>query len=247
MKFIEYGKENSRVVMLLHGGGLGQWSVRAIAERLRSDFHVVIPTLDGHGGADSPFLGIRENAERVIRYIDEKHGGRVAFVGGLSLGGQVLCEMLSARGDICDAALIESASAIPSPRWISSLMKPTMDMSYSLISQRWFAKWQFKYLRIREDLFDEYYEDTVRIAKDDMTAFLKSSIEYSLNSSISKAKAKVTVVVGEKENREIRRSAELIYRTVPGSELVIVDGLYHGEFSIKRYEEYVAMVKKMLS
>jgi pimeloyl-ACP methyl ester carboxylesterase len=247
MKLIEYGKENSRTVLLLHGGGLGWWSYRAIAEALAKDFRVVIPTLDGHGGADRPFVSIEENAVEIIDYIDREHSGKVDFIGGLSLGGQILCEMLSLRPDICDAAIIESASVIPSPKWISSLIKPTMDMSYSLISKKWFAKWQFKYLHIREDLFTEYFKDTVKIAKDDMTAFLKASIEYGLKPSMSETRAKVKVTAGGKEQRDIIRSAEVIRDAIPGSELVIKNGLYHGEWSINHPDDYAATVRKMLS
>ena len=246
MKVIEYGKENSRVIMLLHGGGLGWWSYRAVAEALKNDFHVVIPTLDGHGGADRPFVSIEENAREIIEYIDRELSGRVAFIGGLSLGGQILCEMLSMRADICEAALIESASVIPSPSCISALMKPTMDMSYPLISKRWFARWQFKYLRVREDLFWEYYDDTTKITKEDMTAFLSASVEYGLNHLISKTNARVTILAGGKEQRGILRSAEMIHEVVPDSIVVIKDGLYHGEWSINHYKEYSAMVKDIL-
>ena len=246
MKLVEYGKENTLVAVLLHGGGLGPWSFRAVAELLQDDFHVIVPVLDGHGGSDDVFCSIEKNAERLIEYIDVNCGGRVGFIGGLSLGGQILCEMLSKRPDICDAAIIESASVFPSPSWISALMKPTMDMSYWLIAKRWFAKWQFKYLRIREDLFPEYFEDTVKIAKDDMTAFLKSSVEYKLKPSISETRAKVKVVAGGKEQRDIIRSAEAIHRAIPGSELYVKDGLYHGEWSIKHPKAYTETVREML-
>ena len=246
MRFIEFGKENSRTLILLHGGGLGWWSCRAIAEALEKDFHVVIPTLDGHGGADRSFLSIEENARAIIDYIDNEHSGKVAFIGGLSLGGQILCEMLSLRAEICEVALIESASVVPSPKWISALMKPTMDMSYPLISQKWFAKWQFKYLRIREDLFPEYFEDTVKIAKDDMTAFLKASIEYGLKPSVGETQARVIVLTGGKEQRGVIQSAEAIHKAIPKSELIIKEGFYHGEWSINHPNDYADMVKELL-
>ena len=246
MRFIEFGKEKSRALILLHGGGLGWWSCRAIAEALEKDFHVVIPTLDGHGGADRSFLSIEENARAIIDYIDNEHSGKVAFIGGLSLGGQILCEMLSLRGEICEVALIESASVVPSPKWISALMKPTMDMSYPLISQKWFAKWQFKYLRIREDLFPEYFEDTVKIAKDDMTAFLKASIEYGLKPSVGETQARVIVLTGGKEQRGVIQSAEAIHKAIPKSEFIIKEGFYHGEWSINHPNDYADMVKELL-
>ena len=97
MRFIEYGKENKDVIMFLHGGGLSWWNYREVAELLQTDFRVILPILDGHSGSDSDFTTIEDNADRIISFIDEKFGGSVLLLGGLSLGGQVALEMLSQR------------------------------------------------------------------------------------------------------------------------------------------------------
>lgn len=64
-------------------------------------------------GSDRSFSTIEENARALIEEIDERFGGQVLLIGGLSLGGQVLVEMLSQRKDICKYALIESALVRP--------------------------------------------------------------------------------------------------------------------------------------
>ena len=46
MMVIEYGKQNKKVVLLLHGG-LSWWNYRDAAEILSKDFHVVLPVLGG--------------------------------------------------------------------------------------------------------------------------------------------------------------------------------------------------------
>ncbi len=246
MKFIEYGKENSNALILLHGGGLGPWSYAAAAERLADEFHVIAPTLDGHGDAEHPFEGIEVNAERIIEYIDRELGGRAFLISGLSLGGQILCEMLARRPDICEVAIVESASVIPMPGFIRSLIKPSVEMCYPLINKKWFARMQFKYLRIREDLFDDYYRDTSKIGREDMSGFIGASISYSLPESISMTKAHVIVVAGSREEKSILRSGKMICKAIPSSELVIKEKLYHGEWSINLYDEYADYVKSVL-
>ncbi|MEG1947939.1 MAG: alpha/beta hydrolase, partial [Lachnospiraceae bacterium] len=108
MKIIEYGEENSEVIMLLHGGGLSWWNYRDEANLLKENYHVVLPVLDGHAGSDTPFTTIEDNAKELISYIDENFDGTILAIGGLSLGGQVLVEMLSQRSNICRFAIIES-------------------------------------------------------------------------------------------------------------------------------------------
>ena len=172
MRFIEYGKENKDVIMLLHGGGLSWWNYREVAELLQTDFRVILPILDGHSGSDSDFTTIEDNADRIISFIDENFGGSVLFLGGLSLGGQVLLEILSRRKDICRFAIVESALVMPS-KLTYSMIKPAFGSCYGLIQYKWFSKLQFNSLKIKSDLFDYYYRDTCAISKEDMIAFLQ--------------------------------------------------------------------------
>ena len=70
MNYVEYGKENSDVIILLHGGGLSCWNYKEVAERLQTDYHVVLPILDGHAGCDKQFTTIENNALDIIEFVN---------------------------------------------------------------------------------------------------------------------------------------------------------------------------------
>ena len=225
--------------MLLHGGGLSWWNYRSEAELLCDRYHVVLPVLDGHAGSGTDFVSIEENAARIISYIDREYGGSVLLIGGLSLGAQVLTEMLSRRADICRYAIIESASVIPSSV-TNAMVGPAFASSYSLIKKKWFAKMQFKYLRMKDDLFEDYYKDTAKISKSSMIAFLKANTAYGPKAELRECRAKVRVVVGEKEQKGMLRSAQMLHGMLPESTLEVKKGLFHGEYSINHAEQYVS-------
>ena len=246
MKIIEYGKQNPEVIMLLHGGGLSWWNFRTEAELLSDRYHVVLPVLDGHADSGAEFVSIEDNARRILSFIDSAYGGRVLLIGGLSLGAQILTEMISQRGDVCRYAIIESASVIPSGM-TNALIGPAFSSSYSLIHKRWFAKMQFRYLRIRDDLFEDYFRDTAKIRKRDMIAFMKASTSYELRPELQKCRAAVRIAVGGKELKDMLRSAQRIHEMLPGSALEIKEGLFHGEYSINHPERYTADLRAMLN
>ena len=179
MQYKVYGKQNKDVIVLLHGGGLSWWNYREISELLQNDLQIIIPILDGHTGSDKDFTSIKDNADEIISFIDRNFGGSVLLIGGLSLGGQILVEMLSQRKNICRYAIVESASVIPS-KLTYSLIRPTFGTCYGLIKQKWFSKLQFRSLRIKPELFDDYYQDTCGITKQNMIAFLQESSMYSM-------------------------------------------------------------------
>ena len=245
MNCMEYGHTNKDTVILLHGGGLSWWNYREIAEKLSSSYHVILPILDGHAQSDAGFSTIEDNAERIISFIDEQFGGSVLLIGGVSLGGQILLEILSRRKDICRYALVESALVIPS-KFVHAMIRPAFGSCYGLIRHRWFSKLQFRSLRIRDDLFEEYYRDTCGISKSDMIAFLEANALYSLKSSIRDSLAEVYVFVGERESRVMRKSAERIHEALPGSVLYVLPKLYHGQFSLNCSEDYVKTVLKIV-
>ena len=114
MEFREFGDKDRPVVLLLHVGGLNWWNYREQAEQLAPQFHVILPTLDGHAGSSRAFSSISDNAAEIIGFIDAECGGNVLLAGGLSLGAQILLEMLAQRGDVCRHAFVESAAVIPS-------------------------------------------------------------------------------------------------------------------------------------
>ena len=243
MTAVEFGTQNKDTAFLLHGGGLSWWNYREVAKLLEGDYHVILPVLDGHADSNATFTTIEDNAARLISYIDTHFGGQVTVLGGLSLGGQVVLEMLSQRSDICRYALIESALAKPS-KLTAALIGPTFGMSYGLIKQRWFAKMQADYLGIPKELFEDYYRDTCAISKTDMIAFLQANYIYEIKTGLREATAKVKIVAGSREQQNIQDSAKLIHSTIPGSHLEILPGLRHGDLSINHPERYVQMLKE---
>ena len=197
--------------------------------------------LDGHAGSDAPFTTIEDNAARLISYIDAHFGGQVLAIGGLSLGGQIAVEMLSRRPDICRYALIESALVKPM-NLTAALIPPAFGMSYGLIGQRWFAKLQADYLGIPGALFDDYFRDTCRISKADMIAFLKANSLYTIKPGLSETRVKVKIVAGSREQKNIRDSAAMLNRAIPGSSMEILPERRHGDLSINHPEVYVRML-----
>ena len=246
MKIREYGTEHKDAILLLHGGGLSWWNYREAAKLLQGEYHVILPILDGHSGSDRPFTTIENNASEIISFMDEHLNGSALLIGGLSLGAQILLEMLSQRRELCSYALVESASAIPS-KLTNALIAPVFGSSYGLVRNKSFAELQFRSLHIKANLFEDYYRDTCRITKSDMIAFLKASTSYKPKQTLQRSQVKTRIVVGGKERKTMLQSARFLNGLLPGSVLEIKAGLYHGEYSLNYPEQYVVELRDTLN
>ena len=240
----EYGESNKDIIILLHGGGLSWWNYEEVSEILKSNYHVILPILDGHSGSDRDFTSIESNANEIIEYIDNNYNGNVKLIGGLSLGAQILLDILSKRDNICEYTIIESALVYPM-KMTNKLIESSINMSYGLINKKWFSKLQFKSLKIKEELFDKYYIDSSNITKDNMISFLKANSNYHLK-NIKTNKSKSIVIVGSKERSIMIKSAKRIHDELINSELEILSGYYHGDLSINHPNEYAEKVKKLI-
>ena len=240
----EYGKSNKDIIILLHGGGLSWWNYEEVSEILKSNYHVILPILDGHSGSDRDFTSIESNANEIIEYIDNNYNGNVKLIGGLSLGAQILLDILSKRDNICEYAIIESALVCPM-KMTNRLIKLSINMSYGLINKKWFSKLQFKSLKIKKELFDKYYIDSSNITKNNMISFLKANSNYHLK-NIKTNKSKSIVIVGSKERPIMIKSAKRIHDELINSELEILSGYYHGDLSINHPNEYAEKVNKLI-
>lgn len=245
MKYKEYGLKNKDIIILLHGGGLSWWNYIDEIGLLEDEFHIVIPILDGHSDSDTNFISIENNASEIINFINENYNGKVKLIGGLSLGGQVLLEILSRNPNICEYAVIESALVIPM-KFTYKMIEPIFNLTYGLTKKSWFSKLQFKNLKIKNSLYDLYYEDTCKISKNNLIAFMKSNSSYELKDTLSCTRAKVLILVGSKERSIMKKSAVKIAELIPNSELEILQGYYHGDISINHADDYVERVKRLV-
>ena len=108
MNFHEFGLRTAPHVMLIHGGGNAWWNYLRQARALSSHYHVILPTLDGHGEEyQIPYRSTERTADQLMDYIRCECGGRLFALGGVSLGGQIgsasppftcLCRFCSAKG-----------------------------------------------------------------------------------------------------------------------------------------------------
>lgn len=225
---------------------MSYWSLSGIVELLKTDYNVITPIIDGHGEAgEDGFISIEDSAEKLLEYIDKHHNGKIFAVAGFSLGAQIVTEVLSKRDNVAQYAILESALIVPM-KTVAPLIVFTCKLSYGLIKKKWFSKLQAKSSFIAEDMFEQYYSDTMKLSKQSLINIMRGNTSYKLKNSIEKTKAKVLIIVGEKEISHVKKSANILKNKIPNSEIYYVQKMGHGELSLAHQKEYVKLLKEFL-
>lgn len=247
MKFKEFGDIKNPTILWLHGGGLSWWSLTQFIDAFKDHYHVVTPIIDGHGEDwESTFVSIEASAAKVLAYIDAYCEGKVYAVGGLSLGAQIVVEMLSQRAEIANYAIVESALVHPL-KGAGLLAAPMVSLTYGLIKQRWFAQLQAKALFLPSELFEVYYADSSKMSKESLINITISNGSYTLKRSLSETTARVFVLVGEKELKMMTKSALTLSTSMPRCKLEVLINMGHGELGMTDPKAYIQLIDSFLN
>lgn len=242
MKFKEFGNKSKPVIIFLHGGGLSWWSLKPQIEALKKDYYIVTPIIDGHGDDwKKTFKSIENSAEQLIDYIEDNFNGKVYAICGLSIGAQIVVEVMSKERTITENALIESALVYPM-KMVTKLTIPMYNLSYGLIKKRWFAKLQAKTLYVPDESFESYYLDSSRMSKESLINMTISNGDYSISPTLLNTQAKALILVGEKELSMMKKSAKLLHDTIKGSTLKVIKKSGHGEISLVQTDKYIDLI-----
>ena len=256
MRFHEFGDPGAPVVMLVHGGGNAWWNYLRQARFLSERFRVILPTLDGHGEEFAEeYRSTEVEAERLLAYIDERRGGRVFLLGGVSLGGQIALEVLSQRADVAQRAIIDGALCLPQPALAKACslsvaaFGPLMFSKPACRFQLWALRRFFpEDMRFPPELEEHYLRDMPRVRRQTLQAMYRTYMgTYRLKESIAQSSARIECWYGEREMRCVKESAQAIAARAPHCRVREAKGCDHGALAVYRPTEWLKFAEEILS
>ncbi|MBR3648427.1 MAG: alpha/beta hydrolase [Paludibacteraceae bacterium] len=118
MDFHVYGAQGKPTLLLLPGLGVSHEIFLPLIERLQDRFTIIAAGVDGFLiGKPSRFTSVDDQAGQVIRYVQDRLGGRLDMAYGLSLGGKILSRILERNEIVVHHAIMDAAPLLPLPRW----------------------------------------------------------------------------------------------------------------------------------
>ena len=254
MRFHEFGYKNFPHILLIHGGGNSWWNYLRQARILSDKFHVILPTLDGHGEEyQRDYISTENSAQQIMDYIKNNCNGKLFAIGGVSLGGQIAIELLSLDSDIAQKAIIDGSICIPQPN-LSRISTIVVKIFGKLMFSKSASKIQLSLMKkiypnmaYPEEIENYYMEDMPRLPMKTLVKMYKTYMgKYRLKESITESKAQVLYIYGEKEMRCVKESAKLFQKMHPDCILYEAKGYNHGYLSAYLPLEWMALVNPFL-
>lgn len=254
MKFHEFGDRANPHVMLIHGGGNAWWNYLRQARAMSDRYHVILPTLDGHGEEfATEYVSTEDAADKLLAYIDAHCEGRLFALGGVSLGGQIVLELLARRPGLTRKAIVDGSLCYPTP-WLARLSIATVTIAGRLLFSERACRFQLALMprmlparmQFPQEIQDLYLRDMPRLRMDTLRAIYRTYMHYELKDAVGATTAQVMYWYGEREPKSVKRSASLFRSRVPSAEVYEAKGYNHGYLALYLPDEWLAIAVPFL-
>lgn len=246
----ESGPADAPSVVFLHGGGMSGWMWDRVIE-LMQDYHCIVPDLPDHGRSrsESPFSHEKAAAQVAEIIKARAHGGK-AHVIGVSLGAQVLLELLATFPEVVRHAVVNSPELRPVPGsglFLHPLLfDPTVKLTIPLARNKTFARLQARSYHLPEDMFEAYFDDTRQTRGDVLARILRENMTFKLPAGVKEVNVPVLAIVGGNEYGMMKASARDIVAALPSARGYIVPGVGH-TFSFEKPDFYARLVRDWIN
>lgn len=232
MNFKEFGTENNKIIVLVHGIGITWKMFLPIIEVLKDDYHLVVPVLDGHDEEeDSVFNTIQEETEKIIRYLKNTYGNKIYSIYGVSLGGAITACILEKNELNFEYAIIDAGPIWPINEWMLKLsIKLKVNQIMSLKDENSTYRKLFNKTFYPPVMIEEVCRLAQIIKKETMVNAYNSVFRYQLKTF--NFNGKLAYWYGTKESFLCKKYARHIKSLHADTIVKILTNYDHGELAI---------------
>lgn len=156
-----------------------------------------------------------------MNYIKHNCDGKLFAIGGVSLGGQIVIELLSLDSEIAQKAVIDGSICIHQPK-LARISIITIKLFGKFMFSKSASKIQLSLMKkiypnmtYPEEIKNYYMEDMPRTPIKTLVTIYKTYMDgYRLKNTIAESKAQVLYIYGEKEMGCVKESAKLFKKCI---------------------------------
>jgi pimeloyl-ACP methyl ester carboxylesterase len=209
------------------------------------ELHSLVPDLPRHGRSTGEGKFTIPGAAREVADLicSRAHGGRAHLV-GLSLGAQVVVEILAQGQAPVETAVISGALVRPIPG--RRLLNATIRMYAPLKDSDLLIRANMAGLGIPERYFQEFQADTRRVTATGLAEVTTANMTYGLPGGLASVQTPTLVVVGQRELWVMRQSARDLVKALPRAVGYVAPRLGHN-WSLQAPTLFAATVRAFVA
>jgi pimeloyl-ACP methyl ester carboxylesterase len=222
MKIEEYGKENDKTIVMLHGANF----VHSFGKQysLAKEYHIIVPHIMGFGNeANRIFesdICVKELAE-FIASLNKK-----VLLVGFSLGAQLAFRLVSEYEELFSSAIIVSPWLIKEEPMLSEVMKVNIKQ-YDSFKKKWLCNLIGLMNGLPSMQRKEFVEQMQKVKIETIQNSVYNGITFESVPSFVNVSVPIVALAGGKEQKEVKDSVKKMSEINPNCRYEIWDKAAH--------------------
>ena len=247
MQFHEFGRNDGRTLMVMHGMICDWRKFRELFMPLEQEFRVIYPAMNGCYDGAPDFRSFADECSELEQYLTEEHGGRLDGAVGVSQGA-TLTAILASRGAVSvGKAVLDGVYVAHQGKLCAELaLKAFLRMQANGgMPGRAFMK-AMPLMGLDESDLGEFRLMYWGGSRESMRANLIENYTYRVPGDLRIDHTKVFLWRGSREPYA-RKSHEILKKHISEWEERIFDGYGHGQKMFKDTADYLSEIRKIMS
>lgn len=239
MQIEEYGKENDKIIVMLHGAHFVHSFGRQYV--LANRYHIIVPHIMGFGAeADKTF-----DAETCVKELAEFIGtlGKKVTLVGFSLGAQLALKLISEYEDFINGAIVVSPWLIKEESIMAEILEQNLKQLASL-KKRWLCHLIGTMNGLPPAQCKEFVEQMQHVKEETVRNVVLNGITLESLSGFANISVPVIALAGAKEEDAVKDSVKELSRMNPSCKYEIWDKAGHNipPLFAKRFNDLIVSV-----
>ena len=253
MEVQEFGKGNSRKIVLIPGNMMSWRQFEHVIPLLQKDFHVIAVSTDGYDGTgETPFTTSAASAEKLEAYIRDHLDGHVDLIFGESFGSATAGALFHRQKVQTDSLILNGPQYMNLGifnGFVTKVIPHNQYRLYSKIQDQKKLPWLLKLYTRSDDesLLGQFSATAKNITRETLQNCAKEALQLyrDIDAYAPDPNAKVAVWHGEKEPN-MKKAVQKLRRAFPALEVRPFEGFGHGEI-IAHPERMVEEIRRFIT
>lgn len=219
----ETGIKNKETIIFLHPEMLASWIWEQQSIEF-SDYHCIMPDLPAHGQSQTKtHFTINNSTKEIINVIEKKSHNRMIHLVGISLGAQIILNLLSEyENNIKSAILVNPIIANYNDQFsFKKSLNQILNSYCSVKDSKFFIKAYIRYYGIPKSNFEKLQNSLNKINANNLKDIMNQTLLFELTSNLEN-KTPLLVLAGDKEYNNIKQSTNEIMKNTQNSQAYLV-------------------------
>ncbi len=250
MTIHEYGKENEKVVVLIHPSVVMWDYFEYVIPLMEKKYHLIIPAIPGYDpDVKNDFTSVEEISEKLEDWLIDHGLSNVTCLYGCSMGGSIVTRMLSDNKVNVQSAILDGGITPYQLPWIITRLIAIRDFLMIYIGKIGGAK-----LLEKAFCMDELSEDDIKYAAGVLKMMSARTIwrtfdscdNYSMPKDIHTDCKHIEYWVAEKEVKDRKWDIDYIRKIYPNTIFRKVKNMGHGGLAPFHPEKFVRGIERAI-